>query len=401
MRVSRTFVLQTARAALALALAAGAGWALLPGSVRAQDAQKRRGLSIKLTNPVAGDVVLGKTVITAEVKADRPDLIESVEFFVGDALIFRDTEPPWECTHDFGPESLARVIRAVLHHKEGITVSDVVVTRKIDVSFAVRVNRVELNAAIKDKDGHFATQIGKDDLTVLEDGKKVQILDFSLETRPLSVALILDTSGSMQERIEVAQKAAGSFVESMREGDRAMVVDFADKVYLLEDLTENRAAIKSAIESTTPSGGTAIYDAVYTTLRKLRPVSGRKAVVLLSDGADTTSQFDEKKAIESAKAADVTIYTIGLGAGLEISARAVLKQLAQATGGEAVFAKDETELAAAYLSITDDLRHQFYLTYESPNDVFDGRWVSIDVKVARPGHEVRARNGYYAARRSS
>src|SRR5262249_24107240 len=152
--------------------------------------------------------------------------------------------------------------------------------------------------------------------------------------RPLSVALLLDTSGSMQERIGTAQQAAGAFVESLREGDRAMVVDFADKVYLLADLTEDRAAVKSAIESTSASGGTAIRDSVYPRLRKLRPVTGRKAIVLLSDGGDTTSQFDQKKVIEAAKAADVTIYTIGLGTGaMDAGARSLLKQLPEATGG--------------------------------------------------------------------
>jgi len=367
-----------------------------------QDAQKRRGLSVKITNPVAGDVAIGKTHITAEVKADRPDLIEAVEFSVGDELVFRDTEPPWECTYDFGPESAARVIRAVVRHKEGITVSDVVVTRKIDLSFAVRVNRVELNMAVTDKDGHFVTGVDRKELTVLEEGRTVEVVDFSLESRPLSVALVIDTSGSMQERIETAQKAAGAFVQSLREGDRAMVVDFSDKVYLLSDLTEDRAIVKAAIESTKASGGTAIYDAVYTTLRKLRPVTGRKAIVLLSDGGDTTSFFERDKVVEAAKAADVTIYTIGLGTGsLDPSARSLLKSLSEATGGSATFAKDETEVASAYVAITDDLRHQYYLTYESPNETFDGRWIKIEVKVARPNTEVRARSGYFAGRTSS
>jgi len=370
----------------------------LTGGPEAQDVQKRRGFSIKITQPVSGDMVIGKTRIVADVKADRPEQIEAVEFYVGDEMIFRDTEPPYECSYDFGPQALARVIRAVARHREGVTVSDVVVTRKIDFSFAVRVNRVELNAAVEDNDGHFVTGLGKDDLTVLEEGKPRKIIDFSLETRPLSVALLVDTSGSMQEKIATAQKAASGFVDSLHESDRAMVIDFADKVYLLEDLSADHKGLRKAIESTTAVGGTAIYDAVHATLRKMRPVEGRKVIVLLSDGGDSTSQFTRDKVIEEAKAGDVTIYSIGLGPGFEAGAKGLLKNFAEATGGRTLFASDQSELVENYSKVMDDLRNQYYLTYQSPNDVFDGRWVPIEVQCKRAGTSVRARKGYFAVR---
>jgi Ca-activated chloride channel family protein len=369
---------------------------------RAQDAQKRRGFSIKITQPVNGDIAIGKEKIEATVKTDRPDLIESVEFFVGDEMVFRDTEAPYECTYDFGPQSIARVIRAVAHHKEGITVSDVVVTRKIDLSFAVRVNRVVLDAVVQDQNGHFVHDLTANDLQLTEDGVARPIIDFSMETRPLSVALVIDTSGSMQEKMDATHKAAVSFVDTLQDNDQAMVIDFAEHVFLLQDLTSDHDAIREAIQTTTAVGATAIYDAVHAALRKLRPVEGRKAIILLSDGGDTDSQFPKDRVVEEAKAADVTIYSIGLGAGAgDFGAKELLRNFSEATGGKAYFVKEASELESTYRQITDDLRNQYYITYESDNEVFDGRWVKIEITPRNKAYEVRARKGYLAVKTGS
>ena len=363
----------------------------------AQEAQRRRGFAIKITQPVAGDIAVGKMLIKAEVKADRPELVESVEFHVDDQLVFRDTEPPYECSYDFGPQSVARVIRAVATHTQGVTVSDIIVTRRIDLSFSVRVNRVLLNAAVLDREDHFVLGLGARDLIVLEEGKERPIIDFSLETRPLSVALLMDTSGSMQEKIRTAQQAAGAFVDSLGEQDQAMVIDFSDSVFLLQDLTSDRRALRTAIEGTTAIGSTAIFDAVHAALRKMRTFEGRKAIVLLSDGGDTSSQFTRQRVVEEAKAADVTIYSIGLGTGdFDLGSKSLLKELSETTGGRALFPSDVAELAGSYRTITEDLRNQYYITYESPNEAFDGRWISIEIRARQPGLHVRARKGYFA-----
>src|SRR5262249_37561188 len=127
-------------AALALFSAACALVASLP--VNAQDSARRRGFSIKITQPANQDFVIGKTKIAAEVKMDKPEAIEKVEFYVGDKLVFIDDEAPYECLYDFGPVSKNLVIKAVAYHRDGVTVSDFIVTRKIDISFNVKVNRV-------------------------------------------------------------------------------------------------------------------------------------------------------------------------------------------------------------------------------------------------------------------
>lgn len=367
----------------------------------AQQGVRRKGFSIKVTQPANQDFVLGKTRIAAEVKIDRPEAVEKVEFYVGDTLIFIDQEPPYECLYDFGKEAKAAVIRAVGHHREGVTVSDFVVTRKIDLSYAVRVNRVILNASVFDKEGNFVQGLGKNDFTVLEEDTSRQVLEFTHETRPILMGILLDVSGSMQEKMSEAQKAACGFVDTLTDSDRAMLVEFSEKVYMLSDLSNDRPALKRLIESTQALGGTALHDALHTSLRRLARFDARKAIVILSDGDDTQSQTDYKKVLEESKAGDVTVYSIALGGTFsDPEARSKLKALAEQTGGRFFSAGKASDLQDVYARIAEELRNQYYLTYASENEVFDGRWIPIKIEARSEELEVRARKGYFAVPRS-
>lgn len=367
----------------------------------AQVGAKRKGFSIKLTQPANQDFVLGKTKIAAEVKIDHPEAIEKVEFYVGDTLVFIDQEPPYECLYDFGKEAKATVVRAVAYHREGVTVSDFVVTRKIDLSYAVRVNRVILNASVFDKEGNFVTGLGKNDFTVLEENKAREILEFTHETRPILMGILMDVSGSMQEKMVEAQKAASGFVDTLTDADRAMLVEFSEKVYMLSDLSNDRPALKHLIESTEALGGTALYDALHTSLRRLAKFDARKAIVILSDGDDTQSQTKYEKVLEESKAGDVTIYTIGLGGGFsDVEGKGKLKDLADQTGGRFFTAGKASDLHGVYTKIAEELRNQYYLTYASENETYDGRWIPIKIEANIKGLDVRSRKGYYALPRS-
>ena len=181
--------------ALAAAVSSGA-WLARPAS--AQETVKRKGFSIKVTSPANQDIVLGRTKITAEVKIDKPELVEKVEFFVGDKLIFIDTEPPYECWYDFGEEAKDVVIRAVATHREEITVSDFIVTRKLDLAFAVKVNRVLLNASVFDKDGNLM-RARKEGLRRLRGRKHSGDPSSSPRDGADAPRHVMDVSGSMQE----------------------------------------------------------------------------------------------------------------------------------------------------------------------------------------------------------
>lgn len=367
----------------------------------AQDAAKRRGFSIKITEPANQQVVFGKTKIAAEVDISDPDLVERVEFIIGDQVVFVDREPPYECFHDFGEAARSWIVRAVAYHQEEVTVSDAVITRRLNFSTIEKVNRVILWVSAVDNDGSLIGDLEKTDFRILEDGVEQKVIDFYHETRPISLAILIDTSGSMKDKIKEVHAAAGAFAASLREIDEALVIDFDDNVFLIQELTSDRDALQEAISSTEPLGATSLYDAIHAAYRKIGTIEGRKAIVLLSDGEDTSSQFGYKRVLEEAKSNNTMIFSIGLGGGAGGAPRRdVLKEFSENTGGQTFFVKKPEQLAEAYDRIAEVLGKQYYLSYSTTNEIWDGHWIKIKVENDRPGVEVRARRGYFAVRKS-
>ncbi len=376
--------------------------AVQPEAPRVPAVRSRKGFAIRITNPQRDDFRFGRSEIDAEVTAADPSLIEKVEFYVDDKLVFIDTEAPYQCIFDFGTEPRSWVIRAVAYHKEGVTVSDTAILRKVVLNYAVQVDRVILYAAAKSKKGDHlaANDLNKEDLLLEEDGVKQAIIDFYIEKRPVTLAVILDSSGSMQPSMDTVHAAASRFVENLGPEDRSLVIDFDEKVYLLQDVTADKALLRNAISSTSALGGTALYDALYASYRKLRGIDGRKAIILLTDGDDTASKFSFRRVLDQAKISDVIIFPIGLGTSvMDIELRRILKSLAEETGGRAYFPDKVQELDGVYDEIASELKNQYYVTYEPKNDNWDGRWRKI--KLTAPGRDldIRTRSGYYAVRR--
>jgi len=371
---------------------------------KAPQVRTRKGFGIKITNPLNNDFRFGRSEIDAEVTSADPALVEKVEFFVEDRLVFIDTETPYRCFFDFGSDPRSWVIRAVAFHREGVTVSDTVILKRVVLNYTVEVNRVILFASAHEKGGEHrpAVNLSKEDLVLEEDGVRQSIIDFYIEKRPMSLAVILDSSGSMQPAMDKVHVAAGRFVENLGREDRALVIDFDEKVYLLQDLTNDKDMLRKAITSTNALGGTALYDALYASFRRLRGIEGRKAIILLTDGDDTSSKFSFKRILDEAKVSDMIIYPVGLGTMvLDIDLRRILKTLAEETGGRAYFPSKVEELEGVYREIADELKSQYYITYEPTNTVWDGRWRKIKLEGA-PGRDldVRTRSGYYAVRKA-
>ena len=373
--------------------------AAAPGTSVAQDAERRKGFAVTIESPANGDVVFGKTKIAAKVKAPNAADVDRVEFLVGDKVVFVDRDAPYETVFDFGETPKSWIVRAVAHHKEGIRVSDAVVTRKIEVAYFEEVNRVILWASVIDDNDQFVRGLAREDFRLLEDGKEQTIQEFSAEDRPITMAILLDTSGSMKDRMKEVHAAAGAFVGTLRPEDRALVIAFDDKVYLLQDLTSDQAALKESVESTEAIGATAIYDALHAAFRKLKGIPGRKAIVLLSDGDDTSSQAGYQRILEEAKAQNVLIYGIGLGVGLLDKGRKnVLREFSDVTGGRAFFVGEAKELGGVYQRIADELRKQYFLAYSTSNKTWDGRWIPVKLEPQRKGLTIRARRGFFAVR---
>lgn len=380
----------------ALTLVAAAFIAAAPSPPAATPARK---LSVRITEPADNDFAFGKVRIAAAVEAGDEIRGVRVEFLVGGKLVYIDREPPFEVYHDLGDQPRSWVIEAAAVAADGETARDTIVTRKLTIDYHETVDRVVLTASVTDGDDRFISGLSKEDFSIFEDDKPQTISEFGIESRPITMAILVDTSGSMREEISEVQEAASSFVETLRPEDRALIIDFDENVYLLQDLTSTTTDLHEAIMGIDAEGGTALYDAIYASYRKMRGIEGRKTIVLLTDGADTNSRFSYQKVLEYTRTHDVVIYTIGLGATvLDVGIRGSLKQLADDTGGRSYFPNSAADLADVYQQIATDLRSQYYLTYSPTNKKTDGSWRTIKLKTTAKGARVKTRRGYYAVK---
>jgi Ca-activated chloride channel family protein len=269
------------------------------------------------------------------------------------------------------------------------------------------VELVSLNVTVTDGGGKYITDLSEQEFEVFEDGAKQKLTFFSRTQQPISLALLLDTSASMDERMGIAQEAAIGFARQLRKEDQAEVIDFDSQVRILQAFSNDAATLEKAIRQTTPNGSTSLYNAIYISLKELKKVRAavssdirRQAIVLLSDGDDTSSLIAFEEVLDLAKRSETAIYAIGLRQG-EIARREfkeaefVLKQLANETGGRAYFVTDARELPKIYQTIWDELSSQYALAYASANPKRDGAWRRIQVRLLRPNTSARTKQGYY------
>ena len=273
--------------------------------------------------------------------------------------------------------------------------------------FRAGIELVSLTVTATDTTGKYVTDLTQDDFEVYEDGAKQQITFFSKTQQPISLALLLDTSASMEERMGIAQEAAIGFAHQLHSNDQAEVIDFDSQVRILSPFTNDGAALEKAIRATTANGSTSLYNALYISLKDLKKARAaspddirRQAIVLLSDGDDTSSLVEFDEVLDLAKRSETAIYAIGLRQG-EIARREfkeaefVLRQLAQETGGHVYFPTDARELPKIYQQIWEELSSQYTIAYSSSNPKRDGAWRRIQIRARRPGIIARTKLGYY------
>ena len=246
------------------------------------------------------------------------------------------------------------------------------------------------------------------DVTVLEDGVRQDVTYFreaaaalGEERIPLSVVLVLDTSGSMGRNMPFLQEAASSFLAKLEQGDRALVVQFNETVKSSSEFTEDLDRLESFVDALQPWGGTSLYDAIEYALMRIRDQAGRKAVVVFSDGEDTTSQTKDDDVVGLARAVEATLYTIGIRSDPQFRSsapRGFLRKIANETGGQYFFPERVGDLIKTFAAISAELKAHYLLAY-SPQKGPDGLFRTIELKLARKDVEVRVRKGYFAVKR--
>ena len=274
--------------------------------------------------------------------------------------------------------------------------------------FRAAIDLVSLNVTVLNGT-QYVTDLQQEDFNVFEDGVKQDVTFFNRTNLPIALALLLDTSASMETRLPIAQEAAIGFARSLRSNDLAELVDFDSRVVILQPFTNKVSELEQAIRRTSAGGSTSMYNAIYIALKDLKKIVAtnteeirRQAIVVLSDGEDTSSLLPYEEVQDLAKRSETAIYAIGLrstepssGKGFK-EAEFVLRQLAQETGGRAFFPSQVTELAAIYSQISQELSSQYTVGYISRNSKRDGAWRRVVVRVNRPNSLARTKQGYFA-----
>jgi len=296
-------------------------------------------------------------------------------------------------------------------------------TIKLDTSLVL------IPVSVLDRDGKYIPNLTKDDFQIFEDGIKQEIDHFSAIEAPFNVVLLLDTSGSTRFKVEDMQRAALAFVDQLRAQDRVMVVSFDSRVYVDSEFTGDRTQLRRAIQQTRTGGGTRLYDAVDLVLTKrLNQMPGRKAIVLFTDGVDTTSALATAlSTIDLVEESGALVYPIqydtegdvgggnrismivngkpvqppagmpGIGADAYERASKYLRELSDRTGARLYRAETIKDVTQAFALIAEELRHQYSLSYYPANAARDDSYRRIRVTVNQPNVVVRARAGYRAA----
>ncbi|MBI4164420.1 MAG: VWA domain-containing protein [Acidobacteria bacterium] len=275
-------------------------------------------------------------------------------------------------------------------------------TRRI----VVRTDLVNVLFTVTDKKNRMVLNLSKDDVKVFEDNKPQVIENFSRESDlPLRIAILIDTSNSVRDRLRFEQESAIDFLSSTirPNKDQAFIVSFDNEPQLLQDYTDNLEKLSAAIRSLQAGGGTGLYEAIYFSAKDkmifFPPPEPylRRVMIVVSDGEDNLSARTREEALAMAQRGEVTIFAISTNrSGTARPGDKVLKRLAEETGGQAFFPFAASDLAGDFREIARELRSQYSLAYVSSNKAQDGTFRNITLLPRGKEYRVRAKNGYFA-----
>ncbi len=268
---------------------------------------------------------------------------------------------------------------------------------------SVDSSEVVVNATVLDAGGKYVSGLRKEQFKVFDNGVERPIEFFAAESTPFAAVILIDTSGSMEQRISIARSAAIAFLDGLRPDDSAAIYRFDSKIVEVQPFSNSRD-IAERVFDLKARGMTALNDAIFKAAAELSSRGEkRKAIIVLSDGEDTSSGRSSSKALNAALAANAVIYTIDMssaegGQAKRMQNQGVLKNFAERSGGTFIDAPGGTAMREAFKRIVNELGVQYTLAFEPADKVRSGKWRSIEVRVARPNLSIRTRKGYTAAK---
>lgn len=363
----------------------------------------RHRFAVRLAQPRRGETYVGSLTARAEVDLPEGRSVERVELFLNEDRVATLYQPPFEQTIVLPGSGELSYVQAVAYLPDGNSTQDLVFINAPDLVLdEVDIDFVELYTTVLDKEGRPVTGLAAGDFRVAEDGVAQEIRRFErVEDRPIHAEVLLDVSASMDEedRLPQARDAALGFLEQIiTPKDRAALITFNDRPNLAVKMTSDLTDLASGLTGLKAERGTALYDSLIFGLYYFNGITGQRTMLVLSDGKDESSRFAFEDALEYARRAGVTIYTIGLDLP-KGDARRQLDRLAEETGGRSYFIEQVGELPAIYSAIEEELRSQYLIAYQSSNTSKsdDFRFIEVEVTARPEGKKLEAKTlrGYY------
>jgi Ca-activated chloride channel family protein len=341
---------------------------------------------VRITSPRVAPHLQGPSRVEMDVTVPDGEELRAVELFWNETRVAALYDPPFVQTVNIPATDGVGYLRAVatLKNEDTPPTEDVVMVNTPAYMEQLDVHLVELPTTVLVSGKPVATLTEKA-FKVLDEGKPVSLAKFEfVKNLPLSIGMAIDTSGSMQTRMDEAQKAGAQFFEQvMKRGDRAFLVAFDTEPQLVQRWSTKISDLHAGLAKLRAEESTALYDAIVYALYNFQGVRGQKALVIISDGKDTASKFEFEQVLEYARRAAVPIYGIGIGIrGNEVDVRFKLQKLATETGGSTFYIEQARELERVYNDIQEELRSQYILGfYPAPDVKTGGKWRELTVQV--------------------
>jgi Ca-activated chloride channel family protein len=348
--------------------------------------------SLSILSPGAGTYLSGPTLLRARVEPGNS--VTSLTFFVDGRQVCTLTREPFECDWDAGASISEHQVRAVATLTAGGRVVQTVRTKGIGYNERVNVDVVQVTVTVSDGRGKFIAGLPQAAFHVYEDNHAQAITHFSSEDVPLELLVAIDISGSMSPAMPKLKRAVKDFLGAVPPQDQVTLLGFNDSIFTLMRKATDQAERSKAVDRLAPWGSTALYDVILRGVEMLGRQTGRKALIVFTDGEDQGSHATLNDVERRLQTSDTTLYMIGQGRGVTLeSLKRIMERLVTPTGGRALFTDSVDELHAAFGDLLDELSNQYLLGYSSTNNKHDDAWRRIRVDVDGH-HEVRARQGY-------
>jgi VWFA-related protein len=349
---------------------------------------------VQIQSPESTALVSGPTELKASVEPSTG--VASVAFFIDGRPVCELALPPFACEWDAGHDVVAHQVRAVVSLEGGGRIVRTLRTKGLLYADKVDVDAVQVTVTVTDEHGKFVGGLPRTAFHLFEDGKPQTLGYFASEDVPLELIVAVDISGSMTPIMPRLKRSVKNFLGAVPAANQVTLLGFNDTVFTLTRKTTDQAERIRAVDRMAPWGATALYDAIVRGIEALGRQTGRRALVVFTDGEDQGSHVTLSDVERRLQASDVTLYMIGQGRGVTHDyLRKVMQRLTVPTGGRAFTTDNIEALQGAFEELLQELSNQYLLGYQPTNAIRDDSWHEIRVEIDGQ-HKVRARQGYRA-----